>query len=307
MRAKVSGYAAALIVALTTQCISAADAVQANVVVRVARAQPTHRLVETARLAVGYGSTARAIGFTPGASEREPVGPSAFDVDGTGAYVVADPVHQRIVRVAPQGGTGVVTRLATLPLPLSELAVDRDGWIYVTDLRSRLLTTITATATSRTPLGGKRLGTRFVRQGDEVVLSQPSASRQLHRGALRPAPRSVTVRKCNAEAFRVTAAPSGDSIQIEIGGPLASVRLLGVNATGDVFVVVERFVKRGQLAVTRQVLVLSPTGVLKARLEVLGEPTLHPERELVLGPDGALHRMVPGDKAVSFQRWEVQP
>ncbi len=154
---------------------------------------------------------------------------------------------------------------------------------------------------------GKGLGTRFVRHGDEVVLSEGPSSRRVRRGAQTTATRSVSVRKCNAEAGLITKAPGGEQIQVEIGGPLASMRLIGVNAGGDTFLMVERFRHRGKLAVDRQVMVLGPEGALKARLDVVGEPTLHPEREFVLGPRGALHRMVPGDQSVAFLRWEVRP
>ncbi len=307
MRFKIPGYVAALIIGLGTQCTSAADAVSADVIVHVTAVQPTHRLVKTTQVELAYGDTVGTFGFEPAGRDRQAVGPSAFDVDGQGHYVVADPVRHRLVRLQQRSGVLVATPLGALPLPFSDLAVDRDGWIYLTDLRSRTLTTVAPSTTSRAPLPGKGLSTRFLRQGDDVVLSAGASSRLLRRGALTQLASTISVEKCNAEAGLITMAPGGKQIQVELGGPLASIRLIGVNGAGDIFVIVERFVQRGRLAVNRHVLVIAATGALKAQLQVIGAPAIHPVREFVLGPRGALHRMVPGTQGVAFLRWEVRP
>lgn len=307
MRLEIPGMVAALIIGLAPQPSRAADVVHADAIVHVTRVQPTHQLVEQDRVVLPYGNAAGAIGFEPAGQDRQAVGPSAFDVDGQGRYVVADPVHRVLVRVALRSGVPVVSPLGELPLPLSDLAVGRDGFVYLTDLRSRSLTTITPSSTSRTKLPDSGPGLRFVRHGEDVVMGVGRSRSMLRRGALTPFASSAQVEKCNAEAGLITTAFDARRIQVELGGPLASIRLIGVNATGDTFVLVERFRQRGRLAVDRQVVVLDSTGALKALLPVHGEPAVHPVRELVLGPGGALHRMVPGTGGVTFQRWEVRP
>jgi hypothetical protein len=192
---------------------------------------------------LGYGGAPSAIGFEPAGEERQADGPSAFEVDARGDYIVADPVHQVLVRVALKSGVTIVSEIGTLP-----------------------------------------------RRGGNLTTTKSA----------------VSVIKCNAEAGLVTLAPGGKQVQVEVGGPLASMRLIGVNEAGEPFLIVERFIKRGQLAVDRQIVVLDSNGSLKALLAVKEKPAVHPERDFVLGPRGALHRMLPGTTAVAFVRWEVR-
>lgn len=96
------------------------------------------------------------------------------------------------------------------------------------------------------------------------------------------------------------------SVRIKIDGPLASVRIIGVTAGYDVFVLVERFVELGSLAVTREVIVLNASGELEARLKIDDAPFVPPAREFQLADDGSLYRMIPGDKSVTFRRYEVR-
>jgi hypothetical protein len=129
----------------------------------------------------------------------------------------------------------------------------------------------------------------------------------VRRGVLTTFPSTLRLERCNAEAGLVTIAPGVGRIQVEVGGPLASIRLIGVNAAGDVFLIVERFRERGRLDVDRHVVVLDSTGALKALMQVHEVPAIHPVRELVLGPQGRLHRMVPGTRGVTFVQWELRP
>jgi hypothetical protein len=243
MRVFIFGLVTALICGLAVQPGYAAKVVQPDIIVHIALEKPTHRLVETARVELAYGEAPLAIGFEPAGNERQANGPGAFEVDARGDYIVADPVHKVLVRVAIKSGIPIISEIGALP-----------------------------------------------RRGGGLTTSK---------SALR-------VVKVNAEAGLVTLSPGGKQVQVEVGGPLASIRLIGVNASGDTFLIVERFVKRGQLAVDRQIVVLDSNGALKALMAVKGKPAVHPERDFVLGPRGALHRMLPGTTAVAFVRWEVR-
>ncbi|HUU01979.1 MAG TPA: hypothetical protein VM425_11085 [Myxococcota bacterium] len=244
MRLAIPGLAALLAIGVGTQAGRAAEVVQPDVIVDITRARPTHRLVETSRLELAYGDAPGAIGFEPAGDERRANGPDAFEVDARGDYIVADPVHRVLLRVALRSKVPVVSEIGALPLR------------------------------------------------GEAPAAFSSA---------------VRVTKCNAEAGLVSVAPGGKQIQVEVGGPLASIRLIGVSTAGDIFLIVERFIKRGKLAVDRQVVVLDSSGALKALLQVRDKPAVHPGRDFVLGPKGTLHRMVPGTQAVAFVRFEVRP
>jgi hypothetical protein len=285
----------------------AADDVQADVVIRTTRAQPTHRLIETHRVEVPYGNAVGTIGFVPAGSERLALGPAAFDVDGQGAYVVADPVRRQLVRVVPQASGPVAVEIGQLPLPMSDLAVDADGFIYLSDLRSRTVTAIGPSTTTRTALPRSHdAALRFLRRGRTVVLNHGGMHGLLARGTLQAATSPARVEKCNAEAGLVTMGTHGRRIQVEIGAPLASIRLLGESASGDIFLVIEQFRERRRLAVDRQIVLLDASGALKARLPVIDQPAVHPTREFALAPDGSVHQMVPGLQGVTFVRWEVR-
>ena len=120
--------------------------------------------------------------------------------------------------------------------------------------------------------------------------------------------KNVSVKKTGADTadiiFDSNTAPK--TVRLKIKGPLASVRLIGVNKGGDAFVVVERFVKLGSLAVEREVLVVSSNGETRARLKIDDVPFVPPVVEFQLAPDGSLYRMIPGDESVTFVRWEVR-
>jgi len=223
----------------------AGEVVHPDVLVHLTQVQPTHRLVEVSRVELAYGDSPDAIGFEPGGNERQAIGPSAFEVDRQGDYLVADPVHHQRVRVSLVTGNPVVS-------------------------------------------GAGALSFRPSVNADDGV-------------------REVRVTKCNAEAGLISLGPAGRKIQVEIGAALASIRLIGVNSGGDIYLVVEQFKERRKLAVDRLVLVLDSTGELKARMPVLDRPAVHPDRDFMLGPDDVLHRMVPGTQAVRFIRWEVRP
>ena len=230
----------AVLAVLATQFCSAAEVVKPDVVLRLDRVQPSHRLVETSRLQLPYGLADDAIGFQPAGSERQAVGPHAFQIDAQGAWLIADPVKRRTVKVTIVEDVPVLTRAEALP-------------------------------------------------------QTPSAET------------GVQVRKCNAEAGLLTIQPDGRQIQLETGGPLASIRVIGVNPVGDIYLVIEKFRKSRTISVDREVLVIDPAGALKARLPIQDKPVIHPDRDLRLGPAGALHRMVSGSDGLTLVRWEVRP
>ncbi|MBW1873519.1 MAG: hypothetical protein JRJ19_15735, partial [Deltaproteobacteria bacterium] len=94
MRFMILGFITTLIIGLAAQPGYAAKVVRPDVIVHLTREQPTHQLIETSRLELTYGDTPGAIGFEPAGNERQANGPSAFDVDPQGAYIVADSVHR---------------------------------------------------------------------------------------------------------------------------------------------------------------------------------------------------------------------
>ncbi len=302
MKAHRFAFVTLLLPVLIAAPAPAAEAVHADIVVHVSRVQPTDRLVETMRVTVPYGGSPGHLGFVPKGPERVAVGPSAFDVDAQGTLVVADPVHQRVVRIRPGGSKPQLTRAGRLPLPFTDLAVDRTGAIHVADLQARRVTMLASENSSVLPRAARAM--RFSRHGQDLVLRTGAAPEIVHRGSLSAVGKPVTVRKCNAEAGLVTRA--GHTIQVEIGGPLASMRIIGVNTSDDVFMLVERFRKRGSVEVDRQVVVVDRQGRVRATRDVVGTPALALDRDFTLGADGSLHRMIPGATGVTFVRWEVR-
>jgi hypothetical protein len=135
---------------------------------------------------------------------------------------------------------------------------------------------------------------------------------------LGPRPDQVLLGPDSAPAARVikTSAETGEVIferadeprrvEIDVGGPLASLRLLGVDRGGRALVLVERFRELGQLAVDRELLAVGPEAGLVARRALDDAPAVPPLREFFLADDG-LYRMVAGERAVVFTRYEVQP
>jgi hypothetical protein len=95
-------------------------------------------------------------------------------------------------------------------------------------------------------------------------------------------------------------------VELDAAGPLASLRLLGIDPAGRAIVLLERFRELGRLAVDRELLAVDPQTGLVARRPIDGAPTVPPLREFLL-VGGALFRMVAGETAVVFTRYEVQP
>ena len=255
MRIRALALFPALLIALASLPADAAQAVRADVVLHVTRVQPSHRLVETLRVEVPYGQDAKSLGFLPRGPERVAVGPAAFDVDDQGAFVVADPVRGKVFRIRVDVGKPVLTVLAPLPLPFTDLAVDRDGAVHIADLQTRTIRVAGADQRARFP--GQARSMRFVRDGHSLVLRSGEMHKAVRNGLLTSA-RQVGVEKCNAEAGLVTL--GGKRIQVEIGGPLASIRLVGVDAQANTYLIVEQFRTRGRLEVDRRVVVLDAEG-----------------------------------------------
>jgi hypothetical protein len=97
-----------------------------------------------------------------------------------------------------------------------------------------------------------------------------------------------------------------ERVGLELGGPLASLRLVGVCRGGDAIVAVERFRELGKLAVDREILRVSRAGEIVARIPVVGAAAAPPAREFFLAPDDTLYRMVPGTDSVVFLRWVLR-
>lgn len=96
-------------------------------------------------------------------------------------------------------------------------------------------------------------------------------------------------------------------VEIPAGGPLASLRLIGVDRKGRAFVLLERFVERGMPQVDREVLVVRPDGELVARRALPDPPLVRPFNELYLTPAGDLYRLAANADGVRIERMEVRP
>ncbi len=304
MRVFALGLLAALTMGVCASPAGAAEAVRADVVLHLVRVNPTHRLVHAGTLTVPYGPG--SVGFVAPGPERQARGPETFDVDPRGGWVVADPVRRKIVRVVP-GSVPTVTPVADLPMPFTDLAVDRDGVLHAVDGKTRGLWTFETPLALRKDFPSQGLDVRFLRHGQDLLVLGAGRVSALRRGVLTTIGSQTSVEKCSAEAGLVTLGQDGTQVQLEIGGPLASIRLIGVSATRDTFLLVEQFRERGRLEVDRRVVVLDAAGGLKATLEIEGNAAVPVVRDLVLGPRGDLHRMLPGDRGVTFSRWEVRP
>jgi hypothetical protein len=120
--------------------------------------------------------------------------------------------------------------------------------------------------------------------------------------------RNLNIRTENtgADTADIIYTDSPGTVRIQINGPLASVRVIGVTTGGYVYVLVERFIELGSLAVTREVIVLDSTGKLEARMQIDDVSSVPPVIEFQLTHDGSLYRMIPGDKSVTFIHYEVR-
>jgi hypothetical protein len=101
--------------------------------------------------------------------------------------------------------------------------------------------------------------------------------------------------------------PSERSVAIDAGGPLASLELIGVDAEGRAFVLLERFCELGEVEVEREVLVVRDDGLLLDRMRLEGGPEVAQRRELLLADDGSLYRMLTREEQLVFSRWELRP
>jgi len=122
-------------------------------------------------------------------------------------------------------------------------------------------------------------------------------------------PTETSTAMTSGEAGEIVFAEGGVERRVAVpaGGPMASLRLVGVDRLGRAFVVVERFVELGRTAVLREVIVIEPTGALVARADLPAAPLVHPLTELYLTPGGALYRLAAGAESVRIERLEVRP
>jgi hypothetical protein len=119
---------------------------------------------------------------------------------------------------------------------------------------------------------------------------------------------AIEVIKTGAESGEVVFGEQGNArhVGIEIGGPLATLRLVGVTERGDAVVVLEKFRELGKLAVDREIIAINPEGKILTRYplddQLVAAP---PEIEFFVAPDGYLYRMIPGKESVVFTRREL--
>jgi len=115
--------------------------------------------------------------------------------------------------------------------------------------------------------------------------------------------------KTSGESGEVVFADGGvvRRVAISAGGPLASLRLVGVDRLGRAFVVMERFRELGRTAVDRELLVIDPSGAFVARTALPEPPLVSPFQELYLTPDGAIYVLAAGAESVHVVRLEVRP
>jgi hypothetical protein len=181
--------------------------------------------------------------------------------------------------------------------------VDANGFYLVADPVNRRLVRVSPDSGAVSVIGRLPLPVSdLALDGDEITYLRNQRGDEVVPVAGSP----VRVRKCSAEAGLITLG-SGSEIKLKTGRALASIRLIGTNAAGDAYLIIETFRQRKRLEVDRQIVVLDPAGVLKARLWVVGLPVVHPAREFVLGPGGTLHRMIPGAEGLALVRWEMIP
>jgi hypothetical protein len=177
------------------------------------------------------------------------------------------------------------------PLGPNAIVVRDDGTILLADTARRAVFAVRVDASGRptvTVVGA--LGPRPATSGGGV----PSETHAV---------------KTSGESGEVVFVDGGGErrVAVSIGGPLASLRLVGVDRRGRAFVVVERFRERGRAAVDRELLVIEPSGSLVARTALPDPPLVRPSVELYLTPDGALYRLAAGAEAVRVERLEVRP
>jgi len=110
-------------------------------------------------LSLRFGSAPGEVGRTPGGVDRDPLGPSSFDVGRDGSLYVADWVNDRVEVFSPDG-----TYVRSVPLPVHrtvDLAVD-EAELHVLTLGSD------GRAYRLSALDGRVLGSRAVTTGVAV-------------------------------------------------------------------------------------------------------------------------------------------
>lgn len=122
-------------------------------------------------------------------------------------------------------------------------------------------------------------------------------------------PTAARAARTSAEDGEIVFAEGGAErrVAIRTGGPLAAIRLLGVDRAGRAFALVERYRELGRPAVDREVIVVERSGALIARTALPGIAAVRPVSDLFLTPDGALYRLSADADAVRITRYEVRP
>jgi len=159
------------------------------------------------------------------------------------------------------------------------------------------------------PVRGKLFAVEITAGGEAVLETiatlGPRPRPELMEPDCAPAARA---RKISAEQGEVIfeLADGPRAVEIDAAGPLASLRVLGVDRAGRAVVLLERFLELGKLAVDRELLAIDPAAGLVARRAIADAPVVPPLREFVF-KGSALYRMVAGDTSVVFTRFEVRP
>lgn len=158
------------------------------------------------------------------------------------------------------------------------------------------------------PVKRRLLAIRPVPSGPPLVRRDgPLPPRQLpNRGGV-PTQTHTELRSAQEGVIVFADGATQDRVSVPAGGPIAALRLVGVDCHGRAFVVLERFVELGKLEVEREVLVVTSDGDLLARRTLPEPPLVSPITELYLTPEGDLYRLAAGAESVVIERLEVLP
>ncbi len=174
----------------------------------------------------------------------------------------------------------------------SAFEVGPDGVILVADKVNRRFVRVEPMASH-----GAKIRTEGALDRSHPMLSRSKMAEQ-----------DTRVRKLGAETGAVDfGRRPEDRVRIELGRPLASLRLVGVDGDGRAFVLVEQYRQLGKIAVDRWIMIVSNQGEVVAKRKMEGVSAVPVVREFFVTASGALYRMLPASDRVVFFRFEVKP
>jgi hypothetical protein len=177
--------------------------------------------------------------------------------------------------------------------PLGPIAIEvlADGTIRITDSLRRSVFDVRVDSGDRTA----------------IAVAGPMPRRPEARSG--GVPTDARAVKTSAEEGEIVFAEGGGErrVAIRAGGPLAAIRLVGVDRAGRAFALLERYRELGKPAVDREIVVLDRAGALIASAALPGVAAVPPLVELYLTPDGALYRLAADADAARVTVYEVRP